>query len=373
MATTREIARELGLSHVTVAAALRGTSKCSEETRQRVLQAARRLGWRPNPLVMAFQEAVAAGRSRKPREGIAWITEGAGVRSLFQVETCLRAARERAAYLGFWLNEFTLADYGFGRGTAAETALAAVLRVVHATGIRAVVLPIREHLSLLKLSGGVWSDLSVVLLLDEGEPVKAGTPNEQRELFHRVTTDVYANTQAAMRELFALGYRRVGLCLSEWRNRSTLGAIVGAYQTLQLGVERAEPFLVDAPPPSRPPAGFLQWIRKGSFDAILCGNTEIKSWLEISGYSVPGHMGLAHFELGPAEHGWSGIDPRLTAIASSAVDLLTSHLLRRESGVPEFTKVLRVEGVWVGGSTTAAQDRSTPRSSKTSGRACVKR
>lgn len=354
MVTTRDIARAMGVSHVTVAAALKGSRKCSPATREKVLEKARSMGWQPNPLVMAFQEAVSAGRTRDTREALAWIVDGPDQRSLWQVQTCLKIARETAGKLGCAIDEFRLSDYGFGTGVSAEQALEKVLKVVRARGIRGVVIPLREFLTLNKVPSLNSGDLALVLLLDEGEPVVSQDSIHNREPFHRVTTDVYANAQLALQQLSSLGYERIGLCLSNWRNLATRGAILGAYQTVRAPCRKAPPFFVGAPPPRDPPKDFARWMRRGRFDAVLCGNTEVRHWLESLGYSIPRDIGLAHFELGPAERNWSGINCRLSEVAESTIHLLTSHLLRNEVGVPEYTKILRIEGVWVNGQTTSA-------------------
>src|SRR5256885_14209639 len=56
----RDIAREANVSRVTVSLVLAGKDQTSEETRRRVLEAARRLRYRPNLLVQGMQ----TGRSR---------------------------------------------------------------------------------------------------------------------------------------------------------------------------------------------------------------------------------------------------------------------------------------------------------------------
>src|SRR2546423_4241432 len=56
----RDVAREANVSRVTVSLVLAGKDQTSEETRRRVLEAARRLRYRPNLLVQGMQ----TGRSR---------------------------------------------------------------------------------------------------------------------------------------------------------------------------------------------------------------------------------------------------------------------------------------------------------------------
>jgi len=58
-ATIRDVAEAAGVSVSTASKALNGQGKLREETRERVAQAARRLGFAPNPLA----QGLLAGRS----------------------------------------------------------------------------------------------------------------------------------------------------------------------------------------------------------------------------------------------------------------------------------------------------------------------
>jgi LacI family transcriptional regulator len=358
MVTTRQIAREVGLSHVTVAAALKNSKKCAPATRERVLEAATRLGWRPNPLVEAFQKAVAKGGLPEAVQEIAWIVDIPHAENLWQIPAAMRAATARAAGLGFRLRPFSLQDYGFDSRSRAHLAFERVLHEVRSRGIRSAIIPIREYVVLRDVQSLANDDLAIVLLLDDGSAVRSVKDHGEREVYHRVTSDVFFNVRSAVVELMRLGYRRIGLCLSEWRDAATAGEIRAGYYAAGGDAVHAEPCFIEAVPPpipTSPSKEFAKWLDRGKFDAVLCGNTQIHKWITSLGYSIPRDIGLAHFELGPAEAGWSGIDPQIEAITASAVDLVVSHLLRNETGRPTFTKALSVEGRWVPGRTTKRQ------------------
>lgn len=58
--TVRDIAAEEGVSAAAVSLALRNSGQVSEGLRERVREAAERMGYRPNPLLAAYQAQVRA-------------------------------------------------------------------------------------------------------------------------------------------------------------------------------------------------------------------------------------------------------------------------------------------------------------------------
>lgn len=69
----RELARSLGLSHTTVSEALRDSPRVKASTRERVLKAAREVGYRHNPLAGALMSEMRRSRSGTFRGVIAVI------------------------------------------------------------------------------------------------------------------------------------------------------------------------------------------------------------------------------------------------------------------------------------------------------------
>jgi hypothetical protein len=47
--------------------------------------------------------------------------------------------------------------------------------------------------------------------------------------------------------------------------------------------------------------------------------------------------------------GWAGMNQNNETVGANAVDLLSSHLMRGELGIPPSAKVLQVESRWVDG------------------------
>lgn len=109
----RQIAERLGCSRSTVSYALRNSPGCSEKTRQRVLEVAKELGWRPDAelnLQMASIRQVTV-RKRSPTLAVVMNlgSEQLGINVAPSLQ--LEGIRTRAHELGFELDEFSLVDH----------------------------------------------------------------------------------------------------------------------------------------------------------------------------------------------------------------------------------------------------------------------
>ena len=74
--TLKDIARETGVSHVTVSLALRHHSSIPAATRERIQAAALRLGYRPDPVLAALNTYRLASHSTPYQGNLAWIEIG---------------------------------------------------------------------------------------------------------------------------------------------------------------------------------------------------------------------------------------------------------------------------------------------------------
>src|SRR4051812_21623346 len=98
--TMRDIARELGLSHVTVSLALGDNPRIPENRRIQVKEAARRMGYRPDPMLAALLHYRHARKSRPIRAAIAWF-------NLWPNPAALRSHRE---FDGYWMGACEVAE-----------------------------------------------------------------------------------------------------------------------------------------------------------------------------------------------------------------------------------------------------------------------
>jgi DNA-binding LacI/PurR family transcriptional regulator len=344
---TRAIAAACGVSHVTVSRALRDSPNVSPDTKGRVLAAARRLGYKPNPLVQAFAARIRQGRPVPAATGcnLAWLVSEPAPHPEVRpwLVPCLAGARRRARELGFTLDT-TVNAHGLS-----DSRLAGIL---DSRGIRGVLLP---HAGFFDREPFHGANL-VTVGIDE---------NTTGAAMHTVAPDYFRNLTLAFDELHALGYRRIGFCEHVFSVVLSQGGLWGGF----LWNQQRLPVADRLPPLTglRPVAGkhqgerdrFLRWLDELRPDAVLSTFFQVNDWLRHSGRSVPRDIGLAHLGLLDAHADWSGIDYREAEIGAAAVDLASAHLLRNESGMPVTPKFVRLPGRWHAGSTTRAPASST--------------
>src|SRR5205823_5144385 len=71
--TLRDLARALGVSHVTVSLALRNSPKISEARRAQIKKVAEEMGYRPNAMAAALAHFKQSSKTHPVQAGLAWL------------------------------------------------------------------------------------------------------------------------------------------------------------------------------------------------------------------------------------------------------------------------------------------------------------
>jgi LacI family transcriptional regulator len=338
----REIAAKAGVSHITVSRALRDAPNVSAETKARVREIAKELGYKPNPLVGAYAAQIRRSQGAPPDCNLAWL--GSELTPGHKDHAWIRPYRDgaaaRAAELGFVLEQ------RLDPGSLSSKRLGSMLE---ARGIRGVVVP---HLL---YEGPELNELNSAARVGIG-PTPSAIP------MHTVTPDHFSNMATAFSHLLALGYRHIGFCEHLHGMVTNQGALWGAFLLNQnrLPVRDRVPALTGLHVGSthrEAEARFRTWFRKEKPDAILCTFAHVRDWL-VGETRVPEDTGLAHMVLADDTPGWSGIDVMPRRIGAAAVDLLAAHIQRNEYGTPDIPKLMRIPGVWRDGDSTRPPDDS---------------
>lgn len=338
---------------MTVSRALRNHRSISEATRRRIQRIARKMGYRPNPLVAIYQSHVRAGKTVGYQAGIGWLNDHEN-RDYWHdapwTRVVFEGARQRARELGYGLDEIWL-DRMDPQDAAAN--ITRYTRVLRARGIHGVILPLS---SLCSHSFCLWPDLSVAVIgLQHGiarqqAPLVPASPN----VYHTASFDYFGNMRLACERLRERGYRRIGLVISRWLDAHTDQHYRGAFLAQQLDWPRAEriPILFEDQAGTEPSPQLDRWMRHYRPDAVICSTNLARGWIEALGRRVPAEVGLVHLYLAKDVKGWSGTDPNMAEVGAAAVDLVVQQLRLNERGFPATCHELFITGRWVDGQTT---------------------
>jgi LacI family transcriptional regulator len=325
--TQRQVAAALGLEVTTVSKALRNHPGVALATRERVQKKAEEMGYRPDPMLGALarwreaQRAQARGLDKGVVLG--WIhnhSRSAQMQRFAAYDEYLRGGRERAAGLGYGVEEFWIGkgDYSVGR-------LETVLR---ARGIHGLIIAPQEFPgSSLDLS---WERFAAVAI---GYTLKSPALNI-------VTNDHFQTMTRLVEELEARGCRRIGVYLWREDDRRVSGRTSSAFAAWR--EQKRIPLLAYDKPSQK---DFSTWVRKHRFDAVITRETKVREWLRRARLMIPRPAIVASYALDTGEPG-PGMDHRNAAIGAAAVDWVTRLLERGEYGLPSVPGRLLMLGQW---------------------------
>lgn len=339
----REIARSLDLSHSTVSEALRNSLRVKASTRERVLKAAREVGYHCNPLAGALMSEMRRSRSDSFHPVIAVIDldspdqqPGNAVR---YHQELARGAGERAVELGFRIEPFII-----GRDDLSDLQLDAILQ---SRGIHGVfLLPGSENPDLMPLD---WTRYTGVY---------AGHTIEHPTL-HSVCSDHYRSMMMTLQQLRRLGYRRPGLVLNRQDDERLLYRWEMAFQ----GYHNHHDCFTWLPPliiPKITRPEFTAWFESAGPDVVLCHRAEAIEWMESCGAEVPRTHGFCCLDIMVNAVPCAGLDLQPWLLGVRGVELLVAQIRRNECGLPEIPSTTTVPAVWIGGPTLRQNPASLP-------------
>lgn len=330
----RDLAKRLGVSHTTVAEALRDHPRVNADTRERVKKAAAALGYRRNALAGAIMSEVRRNRVDKFQGTIAVLD--------------LNDEPIRPEHVTRFYREITagaagrIAEMGFKMDMIAARAEGIRLPRLHdilkARGIRGLfLLPMPQEPDLAAFDWSGFSSIYADYVI-------------QRPGLHSVCPDHYRGMLTVLDQVRALGYRRPGLVLQTAHDARLLHrweAAFLAHQKYRGGTAWVEPLAVDFPGER----DFKRWFRPAKCDVVIAHNPEVRRWMADMGARVPETHGFCCLNLINSAEPCAGLDllPRL--LGERGVDQLVGQLMRGEVGVPARPMTTTIQPDWVGGPT----------------------
>ncbi len=330
--TLRDVAQAAGCHYSTVSLALRDHPRIPGETKVRIREAAKRLGYRPDPALAALSAYRAIKHPARGQTVVAWVTNYA-TESGWKESACnvdyFEGASDRATERGYRLEPFWLA--------APKMTTARMSEILWTRGIKGLLLPPQERLMELDLD---WEKFAAVTF---GYTLL-------RPRLHMVSNHEYRTMGALFSELVNRGYKRIGLVdleLHDERVDHNWSAAYSVEQNRLSAKNRLPPLLLS----SWDPEAFLIWHKRHRPDVVVTKLPEVLRTLKSAGITVPGEIGVAFHSLDEKTLGLSGMKKNSFQIGVMAMDFLIDMLHRSERGLPKGPSLLMVEGIWAEGST----------------------
>jgi DNA-binding LacI/PurR family transcriptional regulator len=333
--TIRSLAQQLGLSKSTVQRALAGPSGISPEVRERVQEAARRLGYRPDPLFAILGSQWRKHRrhsamlayvigSPEVRRGMAHL--GAGVNTFADVKC-------RAEELGYEVEQISIDELGAGKR---------MMDVLYNRGIVGVI-----------IGSNIRSSAHQAILANEHLPVVCCGRIDALPL-HTVQPDVIQTMRLAWSRTLAAGYRRIGGAIG-----IHVPAVVDDSDRLSilLGLQEETLEKQNRVPPCRSLIGdedsIVAWFHKYKPDAVIGFHSGTYFTLRDAGIDMR-RVGYCSLHTLPAASGGivvSGVMENNQAVARESVNLLESLIRHRSMGIPDEPIRYLLPGCWIEGKT----------------------
>jgi len=325
--TLTQVAAAAGVSVAAASYALRNDRSVSRATAAHVQAVAKRLGYRPNPRVSALMAHIRQAQPVTVGERMAflWIDAIPGERPY---RIMFDAARERAAQLGYELEEFWR--------TAPGVSARRLQQILHSRGIVGLLIS-PNYLPNPKFRiDWNWNLFSTAVI---------GTAQSEPEL-HHAAHHHFGGMRLAMQRLQAEGKHRIIALLDKQVEERAGRAWSAAFLAHHPQPHRAWEFL--AQENLQELAHVTSWIRQRKPEAIV-GLPSLIHALLAQGWRPSAKTTVALLDWAPNPWGFGGIDQGERVIATNAVDLVAGQLQRNERGVPEHIKMLLFAGQWVPG------------------------
>lgn len=319
--TLDDIARELGISKMTVSKALRGMRHVSPKTRKRVEDAAARLGYRPNPMVSTLMQQVRTGKVSRDLVAIGYIARNRSIIREYDAKSNIEGATARAAELGYRLEVFCMTDFG----NAAHMG-----KVLYSRGIQGIICGAADSLE--QWEGFPWERFSAV----------SSGLGHARLPVAQVRRNISQGIRLMDQKLKEAGFRRPAVLFTR-RHDSELDLIAeGAIHVMNTDGP-GDPSLVH---PMDSPENIRKWIRSCRPDVIILHYPPNLVMLQESGYDVGGPIPIVTLKCRSSRDPLAGIDHRPAEVGRTAVEYLNQEIQLNRTGLPDSPRTIMVDCAW---------------------------
>ncbi|HKB91611.1 MAG TPA: LacI family DNA-binding transcriptional regulator [Opitutaceae bacterium] len=331
--TQKHIAEKLGLHPATVCLALKNHPGIPQKTRERILETARSLGYRRDPMLGAL--AAYRRKSRPPAfHGVlGWListSEGVQWAQVPEYRDYYKGVCAGASKLGYKVAVFDLRDY--------QDNPLRLVKIFRARNIRGVfVCPQPKAHTILNFD---FSELAAIVF---GYTIKSPQ-------LHAVTSNHHRSVVEAFQRLRALGYERIGYAIGKEHDERLEDHYLAGFLTEQRRIaKRTQIPLIGKDDTSLD--AFRTWLTRYKPDAIIIFRSNFIDHLKALKINIPKHLGVAVIGVMDGFRQYSGIDEDSEEIGSVAAEFLIGKVERGEKGVPAKPQRVLVNSHWHDGQT----------------------
>lgn len=326
-----DVASAAGVAKSTAARALKGAKHVARKTSRVVLEAAEKLGYQPDPMLSKLARERWRRREGHVAASIA-LVHRRPPEETDRLQAELDGMHAVAGPRGYQVEVLDASQFS-DAGRLQEVLLA--------RGYRGLVFgPMHCPPEWLQLD---WERFTAV-------SYGVGSCQPPLDL---VSLDHFRMTVLALREMRALGYRRIGLAIVREAETQDHEELRAAYHfTLQEAGEACEPLPVYEGE-SAGPGHFLAWVAEHAPEAVLGNGPVVHAWLRGAGVAVPQEVACACLVPGPgpADACLAGIRPEFGRLGQRVMELLDHHICTNTRGLPAQPARLLIHPVWRDGTT----------------------
>ncbi len=329
--TMRDIAAAVGVHQTTVSFALRNHPSIPEATRARIVRMADRLGYRPDPLLAAFNFHRLSRHPVRSPPTIAFVVDlraRAGFQKAEYFQFVHQGAREAAARCGYLLEVFFIGPRQLTPGRLNHILIS---RNIH--GVLVAFSPATAHLPLdwTRYCGMKIESLHLTPHLD-------AISNDQRQV-----------TRLAVSRLRELGYRRIGLATAREDEQLLRDPFRSGFFVESAALperERVPPLLFAYNDTAEFAAALPEWVRRHRVDAVISNWNNCHEFLAAAELRVPQDVSVASLDAPSLYPHLAGVVQNHHLVGERAVEQLAILMQTHQRDVPATQSITYVPGYW---------------------------
>lgn len=337
------------MSQTAVSLALRHNPSVSAATIKKVHAAAKRLGYKPDPMISALMAQRQNRHATAYKAKIAFLT-GFPHRDEWKQSSyaagCFAGAKAAAEARGYLCEVVWVWEPG-----VSGQRLSRILWTQNVQGLIVAPLPVDQPP--IKLEWSRFAAVSLDYSLADPE-------------IHRVVDDHGFGLERVLTEIAKLGYKRPGLVLRASQDVRTHHSRLGAFlvgRRLHPDWEEVAPLIL--PQDRWDPALFCSWLRRHQPDVVLTEEKELPDTVRKSGLRVPEDLGIAFFHKEDPASELGGLQIDAAQVGARAAQVLMRLIETNERGAPAIPTTTLVKGfAWSAGETLRPQKKPVNRRTK---------